>query len=601
MKRRLLLLSALLFTIGISFGQFTSVGILGDATPTGWDSDTDMIQSDTNDNVWVIDITLVSGKVKFRADDDWVINWGGDGFPSGIGTQGGPDIVVLPGDYTVTLNTETGAYYFDVDSDIGIIGDATVNGWDADTDMYKDPADENKFYVTMDLGLGKVKFRKDDDWVVNWGGETWPEGTAVLGGADIVVEKAGTYYVVLDTAALTYSFTEEIEFASIGLVGDATPGGWDEDTPLTQDPGDPKKWFTSVVLTDGNVKFRANGNWDVSWGGTDFPSGTASTSGGDIPVLAGEYLVTFNTETLEYSFAAIIDWPTIGLIGDATPGGWTDDTDMEQDANDISVWTLKIELTDGEAKFRANNDWIDSWGGPDFPGGVAEYNGTTNIPITAGEYLVTFNTTTREYYFKEIVEFDAVSVVGKSGPFGDWPGDDDSKDFYLTVDPGNPQAWSGTDLVLTDYTGESDSGIKFRAEADWAVNWGAADFPSGVGEQDGANIQCTAGTWNVAFNSETGEYVFSEPSSTKDVLLPSDISVYPNPASEMLRIDLSKLENAGNVQITVYNEQGQILISSLENGTQTIQIPVNDLKAGNYFMTITGEKIVAAKKFAIAK
>ena len=59
-----------------------SLGLIGEATPTGWGSDTDFIYDVTN-NVLSLDINLVNGKeYKVRANDDWVI-----GFPG----QFGPD------------------------------------------------------------------------------------------------------------------------------------------------------------------------------------------------------------------------------------------------------------------------------------------------------------------------------------------------------------------------------------------------------------------------------------------------------------------------------------------------------------------------------
>ena len=66
MRKRLLLLSSLLLTFGFAFSQFTTVGIIGTATPGGWDNDTDMVKSDTNDNVWILDIALLDGEAKFR-------------------------------------------------------------------------------------------------------------------------------------------------------------------------------------------------------------------------------------------------------------------------------------------------------------------------------------------------------------------------------------------------------------------------------------------------------------------------------------------------------------------------------------------------------
>ncbi len=50
--------------------------------------------------------------------------------------------------------------------------------------------------------------------------------------------------------------------------------------------------------------------------------------------------------------------------------------------------------------------------------------------------------------------------------------------------------------------------MKFRANADWATNWGAADFPSGTGVPDGPNIPVPVGSYLVTFNCSTGAYNF---------------------------------------------------------------------------------------------
>ncbi len=51
-------------------------GVIGAATPTGWDSDTNMTYNDAN-KTWEITLSLKAGEFKFRANDDWGINLGG--------------------------------------------------------------------------------------------------------------------------------------------------------------------------------------------------------------------------------------------------------------------------------------------------------------------------------------------------------------------------------------------------------------------------------------------------------------------------------------------------------------------------------------------
>jgi len=89
---------------------------------------------------------------------------------------------------------------------------------------------------------------------------------------------------------------------------------------------------------------------------------------------------------------------TVGIIGSATPGGWDASTAMTRSATDSDVYSITVNLVAGEAKFRANNAWVVSWGAAKFPTAVGDVGGA-NIPVTAGRYLVTFNISTGAYSF----------------------------------------------------------------------------------------------------------------------------------------------------------------------------------------------------------
>lgn len=98
-----------------------SVALVGAATPWGWPTgapgevDGGAMASADGINYLLSNVTLTSGGAKFRQDNSWNVQWGGDGgFPSGTGSQGGTDIMVVAGTYDVTLNRTTGAYAFAV-------------------------------------------------------------------------------------------------------------------------------------------------------------------------------------------------------------------------------------------------------------------------------------------------------------------------------------------------------------------------------------------------------------------------------------------------------------------------------------------------------
>ncbi len=600
MKIRLLLTVLMAATFFMSQAQVTTVGVIGSATEGGWDTDTDMTQDPSDTSIWTINIDLTDGEVKFRANDGWDINWGATDFPSGVGIQGGPNIPVIAGNYDITFNHTTGVYTFSFDSPIGILGDATPGGWDEDTNMFYSDAD-GVFFATLDLTMGSAKFRKDDAWDVNWGSTDFPSGFGTQGGDNIPIPSAGTYYITLDTATGEYNFVEQVSYETIGIIGDATPGGWDEDTDMTKDANDPDMWTVFIDLTDGDVKFRADDAWDVNWGGGMFPIGTATQGGDNITVTAGYYRVDFNSETGDYSFNEVGNYASVGIIGDATPGGWEMDTDMIQDENDPTIWRLAMELTDGEAKFRADDAWDVNWGGAEFPIGVATPGGA-NIPVEAGEYNITFNTLTGEYNFEVFVVYDQISLVGKDSPAGAWPEPDDmgANDTYLTIDEDDNQLWTASNVSLTEAdTTASDSGVKFRANTDWTVNWGARDFPGGTGTQDGDNIWSIAGTYNVSFNTETGDYLFSDPNSTEEILSPSAVKVYPNPASQTLNVNLEELNVSGEAQVRIIDMEGRVMQKTTLQLNSAISIDITGLNSGNYLLNISNSEFTVGKRFVV--
>jgi hypothetical protein len=589
MKLRLLLSVLFCAFLVSAYSQITTVGLIGDATPGGWDTDTDMTQDGTNPDLWTLEVTLTAGAVKFRAENDWAINWGSTDFPTGVGTQDGPNIPVFAGDYFVTFNSATGEYSFAVESPIGIIGDATPGGWDNDTNMYKDTT-ANGYFIILDLVPGSAKFRQDDDWAINWGSADFPSGIGTQDGANIPVPAAGTYYITFDSGTGEYNFAEQITYGTIGLIGSATPGGWDTDTPMNKDPNNPDIWRVDVELIDGEAKFRADNDWVYNWGSTDWPSGIGLPGGPNIPVVAGKYRVTLNTATGEYSFIELIEYSTIGIIGSATPGGWDEDTDMDQDPNNADVWKKRLILLDGEAKFRAENDWAYNWGAGDFPSGTATQDGA-NIPVVAGEYNITFNTFTGEYVFAELIIFGTVGIIGPATPLANW-----DEDVNMNKNAQDENLWQLNSVVMTD--GEA----KFRAEDAWAVNWGATDWPAGTGTQDGPNIPVVGGTYGVSINTASGEYAFGDPVSTHEqVLDPATIKVFPNPAKDRLNVDLSTLNLKGQVNFTVIDLQGKEIMHMTQDAANVMDLNVATLPTGNYMLRIQSGRYIIGKQFSIAK
>lgn len=92
-----------------------TIGLIGSSrtgTEAGWNDDTDMVQSTFDPHIWTITVSLFDGEAKFRANNAWDVNWGGDtafsAFP-GNGTSGG-NIPVAKSKYKVYFNDLDGSY-----------------------------------------------------------------------------------------------------------------------------------------------------------------------------------------------------------------------------------------------------------------------------------------------------------------------------------------------------------------------------------------------------------------------------------------------------------------------------------------------------------
>ncbi|NME70209.1 T9SS type A sorting domain-containing protein [Flammeovirga aprica] len=91
---------------------------------------------------------------------------------------------------------------------IEIIGEASPNGdWNNGVLMTQDSTNQDLWMLTgVMLSEGGIKFRADSTWDNNWGGNLFPNGTAVAGGDNINVTVSGTYDITLDLSTNTYSF-----------------------------------------------------------------------------------------------------------------------------------------------------------------------------------------------------------------------------------------------------------------------------------------------------------------------------------------------------------------------------------------------------------
>lgn len=127
------------------------------------------------------------------------------------------------------------------------------------------------------------------------------------GSGNLTVPSTGYYKLTVDTNALTYKLepvaAPTATYETVGIIGDATANGWNSSIAMNQSSHDPHVWtLTGVKLTAGEMKFRANNAWDVSWGIDIEYFGTATLGGANIPVSSDwTYDIYFNDATGDYT------------------------------------------------------------------------------------------------------------------------------------------------------------------------------------------------------------------------------------------------------------------------------------------------------------
>lgn len=274
--------------------------ILGDIENVGWTPSKGLMMTDKGNGIYTATITT-------KYDKNWFKFYGATGFSTDdnnwdlvnkyqYGCQVSDDaatfnmlewkdvktpIIAGAGTWIVTLDMINCTYTISKPI-LYMAGDA--NGWNQID--YLASEDGSSFTGFMYLNQKGFKFCSEPNWDgTNYGATFFSkEGDNI-----IMTEEAGYYKVDVDLSAKTYTLTP-INY--IGIVGSASPNGWDTDEKMTYVPyntetKEPGYWeVKDIILTSGVIKFRADGDWAINWGGTP----DALTQGGaDMNVEEGTY------------------------------------------------------------------------------------------------------------------------------------------------------------------------------------------------------------------------------------------------------------------------------------------------------------------------
>ena len=200
------------------------------------------------------------------------------------------------GQWLLTINMAELTYEFSsAVENLWTPGDA--NGWSAPASQMLYTNNYANYFGYAVLSPGGFKFTSGPDWDhTNYGaGEAEGELSDDGGAGNLSVAEKGLYWCAVNIPSLTYEVTL---INTIGVIGDATPNGWDASTALT--PSDDfLTWSGEITFGSGEFKFRANDGWDINLGGT--PE-NLTQDGANIPSPGeGTYMVTLNLSQLPYS------------------------------------------------------------------------------------------------------------------------------------------------------------------------------------------------------------------------------------------------------------------------------------------------------------
>ena len=123
-------------------------------------------------------------------------NWNGTNYGANFSTDGGAGNMTVPegeGYYKMHVNFLNSSVELTKITRIGIIGDATVDGWNSDQPMTYNKKDRCWEISNLKLTDGTIKFRANNGWDINWGGKK----DKLTQGGDNIAVSAGTYDIKL--------------------------------------------------------------------------------------------------------------------------------------------------------------------------------------------------------------------------------------------------------------------------------------------------------------------------------------------------------------------------------------------------------------------
>lgn len=307
------------------------------------------------------------------------------------GCEGEKDLIIIEDN----LPIKTSALY--------MVGDATPNGWNIDDPTPFEATGEDPLVFTWEgsLNPGEMKLcLTTGSWDAPFirplsNGDPIGKEEITAAGFQMHagdpdekwrVTEQGTYRLTFDLRNWSMSSSylggsapmpiEPIHAETVYLVGDATPAGWNIDSPTAMEKKSEYIFQYDGPLTAGEFKACTSaGSWDVNFirpSSEGCAIGKDGVASNDFVYVAnpdnkwrvtdaGIYRITLDLEhyTIEAertgdisSEKEPIESATLYMIGDATPGGWSMDeaTAYTRSAENRFIFTWEGELVEGNMK-----------------------------------------------------------------------------------------------------------------------------------------------------------------------------------------------------------------------------------------------------------
>ena len=176
------------------------------------------------------------------------------------------------------------------------------NDWDPSNEksVIWSVEENGKFEGYINFGVADASWKFSD--VPSWTGGDWGDGNSDglldKDGNISMITEAGYYKLNVDWSAdpKPWKFMK----TDWGLIGSSTPGGWDSDTDMSFDM-DNLNLTVTVDLIVGEIKFRANDAWDLSYGMSK--PGIIGGTNDNIPIeSAGNYTIVLDLSKAVYTY-----------------------------------------------------------------------------------------------------------------------------------------------------------------------------------------------------------------------------------------------------------------------------------------------------------